>query len=67
MVPFSLSQKDDGTVREKLDFKMRIPSTTFLTCTPITADEFGRLLATGELNAKAKISLQSISLTQVSE
>lgn len=58
-------QGENGSVSEKLDFKLQIPCSVFLTSDPMSNDQFAELLASQELPGKAKILCEGIALTQV--
>jgi len=59
-----MAQNDEGLMSDKLDFKLRIPCSVFLTGIGITGDLFTELLAGPELTAAAKLSLEGVSLSQ---
>ena len=57
---------ENGSVSEKLDFKLQIPSSVFLSSEPISGDQFAELLASQELLSKDKAVCEGIALSQVS-
>lgn len=59
-----MTQGENGSVSEKLDFKLQIPCSVFLTSDPMSNDQFAELLASQELPGKAKILCEGIALTQ---
>lgn len=56
---------ENGSVSEKLDFKLQIPSSVFLSSEPISGDQFAELLASQELLSKDKAVCEGIALSQV--
>lgn len=58
-------QGESGSRSEKLDFKLRIPSSVFLAAIPIKTDKFAELLASDELTAKIKFGCNGPSLPAV--
>jgi hypothetical protein len=56
---------ENGSVSEKLDFKLQIPCSVFLSSDPISGDQFAELLASQELIGKDKAVCEGIALSQV--
>ena len=56
---------ENGSVSEKLDFKLQIPCSVFLSSAPISGDQFAELLASQELLGKDKAVCEGIALSQV--
>ncbi|XP_071853079.1 AP-3 complex subunit delta-1-like isoform X3 [Apostichopus japonicus] len=49
---------DDGSTSEKLDFKVHLPISSYVTATPCNSDQFARLLSGGDLTGKSSVTAQ---------
>ena len=58
-------QMENGSVSEKMDFKLKIPCSIFLIKTSISSEYFADLVLSQDLSAKAEITCEAVSLSWV--
>jgi len=56
---------ENGSVSEKMDFKLKIPCSIFLIKTSISSEYFADLVLSQDLSAKAEITCEAVSLSWV--
>lgn len=58
---YMLMNKKDGSLHEKVDFKMQLPCTSFLIKNSCDNDDFAKWLSSGQLNSKYSIRIESLN------